>query len=79
MKKYFKLISSFFAILTLIFGLLLVPPIQDFAYSKTMDLLSEDCKKTVTINGSRAFGACWGNNGTCKTETIEGPCDVILE
>jgi hypothetical protein len=33
-----------------------VPSIQNYAYSKTMDALTENCKKTTVTKGYRAFG-----------------------
>ena len=39
---------------------------------------SDECTVTDTIHGNRAFGMCFGT-GECRTRSITGPCDVVLE
>lgn len=41
--------------------------------------VDDECTKTVTYYGIRAFGLCTGKDTKCKEVTISGPCDVILE
>lgn len=43
----------------------------------TTRVSDDECKKTETIYGKRAFGLCWGDGSKCKEETIEGSCDEI--
>jgi len=45
----------------------------------TTQVGNDECSKTVTYYGVRAFGLCTGTDTKCKEVTISGPCDVIAE
>jgi hypothetical protein len=77
MKKSIKTIIGFGTALVFLFGLLFVPPIQNFVYSKTMQYYSQCTETSITYGRHISVLGCIGSAPkVCKKETIQypGPC-----
>lgn len=71
MKNLKRKLTLSGAILTLIFSLTFLTPVQEFAYSKTMTLLS-DCDKKERVYGKNVIIGCWGSHpDICKDKASD--------